>query len=97
MATVFEPIMPVPPITTIFMVYSPLSVADAHHRFDTPREETQGSFLGRPAESQERKLLGRRAPLGAPTVAIEACRIKFGGMGIPLRLATEDPRSSQCV
>jgi hypothetical protein len=27
MATVFEPIRPVPPITTIFMVYSPSSAA----------------------------------------------------------------------
>lgn len=29
MATVFEPIRPVPPMTTIFMVYAPLSTAQS--------------------------------------------------------------------
>jgi hypothetical protein len=31
MATVFEPIRPVPPMTTIFMVYPPLSMTQSYN------------------------------------------------------------------
>jgi hypothetical protein len=30
MGTAFEPMRPVPPITTIFMVYPPLSISDGY-------------------------------------------------------------------
>jgi hypothetical protein len=61
MATVFEPISPVPPMTTIFMVYPPLSKPEAQ-RLVQFAKRCQGPMVGR---SEGIRTLAGRAPVPA--------------------------------
>src|SRR5205814_3101804 len=64
MATVFEPIRPVPPMTTIFIVYAPLMTEDLDCI-----EFKRGCCLGLNAPAERNKTCGE-APYFAPGSAI---------------------------
>ena len=71
MATPFEPIRLVQPVTTIFIANSPSSVAGRWSSLGCATGETHGSFRERPTGNQERKFSDCARPRS----------------GIPVRLA----------
>src|SRR5262249_11773059 len=64
MATVFEPIRPVPPMTTIFMFYPPLSTIGGHTQCRMRQRSASGSnACGRLSFGHKRSVLpGARYP-----------------------------------